>query len=167
MSIRQEIENWDGRSAADIGEIYNHHYRDEGFVSTMVNFIDIVSLQKGTTWLLKKYLENGNQISTAENSAIYKKLEKLHSWESRLHILQSLPFLLIPKKNKLQLERFLKICLVERNKFVRAWAYNGFYELAVQYPEHVEETKCFFEMAMRDEAPSVKSRIRNIMKKGF
>jgi hypothetical protein len=31
----------------------------------------------------------------------------------------------------------------------------------------VQETKQFFEMAMRDEAPSVKARIRNIAKKGF
>ena len=62
---------------------------------------------------------------------------------------------------------FLRNCLVDNNKFVRAWAYNGFYELAVQYPEYEKETKQFFEMAMRDEAPSVKSRIRNIMKKGF
>jgi len=64
-------------------------------------------------------------------------------------------------------EAFLKKCLVDDNKFIRAWAYNGFYELSVQYPEHKDETKQFFEMAMRDEAPSVKSRIRNIMKKGF
>jgi len=61
-------------------------------------------------------------------------------------------------------EIFLRVCLLDNNKFVRAWAYKGFYELAVQYPK---ETRQFFEMAMRDEAPSVKSRIRNIMKKGF
>ncbi len=35
----------------------------------------------------------------------------------------------------------------------------------MQYPAYIEEPKQFFEMAMRDEAPSVKSRIRNIMKK--
>ena len=83
------------------------------------------------------------------------------------HILQCLPYLAIPKKDKDKVQRFLRKCLVEDNKFLRAWAYNGFYELAVQYPEHVEETKQFFEMAMRDEAPSVKARIRNMMKKGF
>ncbi len=51
--------------------------------------------------------------------------------------------------------------------FLRAWSYNVFYELSMQYPEHKKETKKLFEMAMKDEAPSVKSRIKNIMKKGF
>ncbi|VAW46017.1 hypothetical protein MNBD_GAMMA04-800, partial [hydrothermal vent metagenome] len=44
------------------------------------------------------------------------------------------------------------------------WAYNGFNELSVQYNEYRKETEAFFEMAMRDEAPSVRSRIRNILK---
>ncbi|WP_448250543.1 hypothetical protein [Thalassotalea agariperforans] len=62
---------------------------------------------------------------------------------------------------------FLIITLTDQNKFVRAWTYNGLYELSKQHPEYIKEAKQFFEMAMRDEAPSVKARIRNIMKKGF
>ncbi len=73
----------------------------------------------------------------------------------------------IAKGEKKKIEVFLRQCLTDGNKFVRAWAYNGFYEISVQYPEYKKETKLFFEMAMRDEAPSVKARIRNIMKKGF
>ncbi|MCP4400146.1 MAG: hypothetical protein GY801_22915 [bacterium] len=61
---------------------------------------------------------------------------------------------------------FLKACLVDRHKFVKAWAYNGLYELATQHREYTEETQQLFDMAMRDEATSVKARIRNIMKKG-
>ena len=57
--------------------------------------------------------------------------------------------------------------MVENNKLVRAWAYNGFYEISRQYPEYKEETKKLFAMAMKDEAPSVKARIRNIMRTGF
>ncbi len=92
---------------------------------------------------------------------------EIEQWESKLHILQSFPFMPIPHSEKKKVEVFLRKCLVENNKFVRVWAYNGFYELAVQFPEYINETKQFFEMAMRDEAPSIQSRIRNIMKKGF
>jgi hypothetical protein len=60
---------------------------------------------------------------------------------------------------------FLRTCLADENKFVRAWAYNGFYLLSQQYPEYQQETEQFFAMAMRDEAASVKARIRNILKK--
>ncbi len=57
--------------------------------------------------------------------------------------------------------------LTDHNKFVRAWSYNGFFELSRQHSEYLDETKQFFQMTMRDEAPSVKARIRNIMKTGF
>jgi hypothetical protein len=71
-------------------------------------------------------------------------------------------------KNEIKtVEAFLRVSLTDSNKFIRAWAYNGFYEMAIQYPEYKNETKQFFEMAMRDEAASVKARIRNIIKKDF
>ena len=117
--------------------------------------------------MLKRHLENNHKLSESETTAIYQNLENLVHWESKLHVLQCLSYLLIPKPDKSGVETFLRNCLMEENKFVRAWAYNGFYELSVQYPEYAEETRQFFEMAMRDEAPSVQSRIRNILKKDF
>ena len=73
----------------------------------------------------------------------------------------------IPRTHKKNVETFLRECLVNDTKFVRAWAYSGLYELAFQYPEYKEEAKQLFEMAMRDEPASVKSRIRKVMKEGF
>ncbi len=73
----------------------------------------------------------------------------------------------ITNTEKKELEFFLRKCLTDENKFVRAWAYNGFYELSMPHSDYIAQTKQFLEMAMRDEAPSVKARIRNIMKKGF
>ncbi|WP_286235611.1 hypothetical protein [Thalassotalea sediminis] len=61
--------------------------------------------------------------------------------------------------------KFLRQTLTDQNNFVRAWSYNGFYELSRQHSMYKDETEQYFEMAMRDEAPSVKARIRNIMKK--
>ena len=167
MSVKTEIEQWDGKSANAIGMIYERHHHDPSFISETIALIANASLQKGATWLLKRYLENKNKIADDQVSKIYEKLGALEQWESRLHILQCLPFMPITKPEKRKVELFLRSCLADNNKFVRAWAYNGFYELAVRYPEHEKETRQFFEMAMRDEAPSVKSRIRNIMKKGF
>ena len=94
-------------------------------------------------------------------------LQSLEHWESRLHVLQSIPYMPIPGTHKKKVETFLRECLVDDVKFVKAWAYSGFYELAVQYPEYQDEAEQFFEMAMRDQPASVRSRIRNIMKKGF
>jgi hypothetical protein len=66
-----------------------------------------------------------------------------------------------------ELERFVRIKLSDPNKFVRAWAYKGFYELAKAFPEYQTEASQFFEMAMRDEPASVKTRVGKILKQGF
>ena len=54
--------------------------------------------------------------------------------------------------------------LTATNKFVRAWSYNGLYELARRDPVYLPEVEQIFELALRDEAPSVKARIRNLQK---
>ncbi|NOX92931.1 MAG: hypothetical protein GXP18_10930 [Gammaproteobacteria bacterium] len=167
MSIKLEIAQWDGKSTNDIGEIYHRHCHDSSLTTVIITLVADEALQKGATWLLKRYLENENRLMDTEIAKIYDHLSILTQWESRLHILQCFPFMPILKSRKKKVESFLRDCLLDNNKFVRAWAYNGFYELAVQYPEYKKEACQFFEMAMRDEAPSVKSRIRNILKKGF
>lgn len=167
MSLKQEIASWDGKSSSDIDAIYTRHCDDEYFDSKIIEFSRKAVLQKGATWLLKRHLEDGQKLEANKSAALFKLLPKLEHWESRLHILQCLPYMQISKAAKENVEIFLRSCLMGDNKFERAWAYSGFYELSLQYPEYKEETKQFFEMAMRDEAPSVKARIRNIQKKGF
>jgi len=166
MSIESEIESWDGKSSGDIETIYNRYLESKNFLSITIQLLEIEKLQSGASWLLKHYLEDGRAIDFKQASDILGKLNKLVSWEARLHILQGLPNISISLDRKAEVEYFLRNNLTSENKFVRAWTYNGFYELSRQYPEYVQETKQFFEMAMRDEAPSVKARIRNIAKKG-
>jgi len=167
MTIQDEMAAWDGKSAHDIGKIYNGFNKQTGFPGNVIALMAQANCQKAASWLLKHHLENDNKISQLETKSIFKLLNTLDHWESKLHVLQSLPFLNIPNAYKTALEQFLRECLTETNKFVRAWAYNGFYELAKQYPEYEEETRLFFDMAMRDEAPSVRARIRNLLKQGF
>ena len=167
MSFKQEIASWDGKSASDIGAIYSRYSDDDTFVPKLIEFSLQTDLQKGATWLLKRYLENNRKLTASEIAALFKRLPELEQWEAKLHMLQCIPYMPIQESEKKNVEAFLRRCLVENNKLVRTWAYNGFYEISRQYPEYKEETKKFFEMAMKDEAPSVKARIRNIMRAGF
>mgnify|MGYP000084721305 FL=1 len=167
MNIESELESWDGKSSGDIEAIYNRYLESKSFLSTIIQLLEIEKLQSGASWLIKHYLEDGRAIDLKQASNILGKLNKLETWEARLHLLQGLPNIPISLDRKLGVEYFLRNNLTSENKFVRAWAYNGFYELSRQYPEYIQETKQFFEMAMKDEAPSVKARIRNIVKKGF
>ncbi len=167
MSIEQEIAAWDGKSANVIGAIYESYHTQPGFADTIIPLTKNSAYQKGATWLLKAWLESGNKLEKAQIKTIYGLLNQLEHWESKLHILQCIPFMPIEKTERKKVELFLRKTLADTNKFIRAWSYNGFYELSKQHPEYLDETRQFFEMAMRDEAASVKARIRNIMKQGF
>ncbi len=167
MSIKQEIINWDGKSSKYITATYNRYSNENLFSSQLIEFTQQAKLQKGATWLLKHHLECGWKIPSKEIAKIYKLLPKLEHWETKLHILQCIPYMPINKTAKKHVETFLRKCLSDDNKFVRAWTYNGFYLLSLQYPAYQEETQRLFELAMKDEAASVKARIRNITKKGF
>ena len=81
-----------------------------------------------------------------------------------MHLLQCLPYLTIDTREVKQLEPFLRRCLQSENKFVRAWGYNGFNELALQHADFKPEVDSLLAAALEEEAPSVKARIRNILK---
>lgn len=167
MHIEQEIAAWDGKSAADIKSIYDAHKAETNFADTIIALSFTQACEKGATWSLKAWLEHGNTLEQTQVAKIYRSLDQLEHWEAKLHVLQSIAFMPIAEAERNNVYNFLRLTLTDQNKFVRAWSYNGFYELSRQHSKYLNETKQFFEMAMRDEAPSVKARIRNIIKKGF
>lgn len=167
MHLEQKIASWDGKSAADIQAIYDAHSAETHFSETIIALFRSGTLQKGATWLLKAWLEAGNTLAKHQIANIYQTLDQLENWEAKLHVLQCIPYLSIPDTEKSNVYSFLKKTITDPNKFVRVWSYNGYYEISKQHPEYERETKRSFEIAMLDEAPSVKARIRNIMKKGF
>ena len=136
MTLSSEINNWDGKSAEDIGNIYDRHAQDSKFLSTVIKHANIASLQKGSTWLIKRHLEHIKHLEGKTTQAILELIPSLEDWESRLHVLQSLQYLKIPAKCKSTVESFTKASIMDNNTFVRAWGYSGFYELACQYPTY-------------------------------
>jgi len=103
-------------------------------------------------------------LSSAELKLVFQCLPDLIEWETKLHVLQCLSYLTVGKQDVPPLETFLRECLASENKFVRAWAYNGFYELSLQYPQFQVEVDQLLQQALEDEAASVKARVRNILK---
>jgi len=164
VNLFEALKTWDGKSADDITAIYFDYCEAPDFTNTIINLIEDVETQNGATWLLKKHLESVETLTTQQVKQIYNCLTKLDHWEAKLHILQSMPYLPIAAKQKNLVESFLRICLKDKNKFVRAWVYNGFFELARQFPEYQKEVDTMLSEALEKEASSVKARIRNILK---
>ena len=167
MGLATDIAGWNGRSAGDIEAIYLRHRDAARFTGSLIACLREPATQKGAGWLLKRHLEAGADVSAAQRRRIFALLPDLGHWESRLHLLQSLPRLPIAASDVPGVEDFVRDCLTSEKVFVRAWAYNGMYELARRFPRYREEAEAFFELAMRDEPASVKARIRNLRKRGW
>ena len=162
MNCRRDIAAWDGKSSADIEAIYRRYRDDASFPCELVECCRDAGLQKGASWMLKRCFEDGRGPSADAIAVLLERLAELEHWESKLHLLQCLPQIRIEKAAAAAVEAFLRDCLGHDNKFVRAWAYGGFIELSRQYPRYRREAKALLEVAQRDEAPSVRARIRNI-----
>ena len=121
-------------------------------------------MQVGATWLLKRHLECGGKLSSAQVRKIYASLDQLSEWEAILHVLQCMPEMPVPKGQIGKVAQFLRDCLAHKRPFVRAWAYNGFHELAVRHEIYREEMTRLIAHAAQNEAASVKARLRNIVK---
>ena len=167
MSLEQAIRAWNGKSADDIEAVYLRYQDDSGFANTTIELAADPQLETGATWLLKRYLELGGRLTESQTGRLFALASRMQSWESRLHLLQSLLYLRVAEADRVPVETFLRQAIEDHNKFVRAWAYSGFYQLAKQYPAYRDETLQLCEMALRDEAASVKARIRNVMQQGF
>ena len=164
-TLWEEIASWDGKSSAVLESTYERHSDEEGFVSTILEHISDVESQRAATWLLKKHLEAGNSLSLAGCRAVFGRLSVQEHWESKLHILQCLSYLDIPEDDIAGLEQFLDACLESERKFVRAWAYNGFNELALRFPRYRNEVDSMLARAGETESASVRARIRNMRKR--
>jgi len=167
MHLLSAIMHWNGKSTDDIETIYNEFHADSDFVSTLLELLVDKKCQIASTWLLKHSLEKGQLLSVDNVADFHEKLSKLIEWESKLHALQSFRYLPIAESSVKGVESFLRDTIMENNKFVRAWSYNGFYLLAKQYPSYQHEVEQFLNMGLLDEPPSVKARIRNVLKVGF
>ena len=165
MALSEEIASWDGKSATALQSTYERHCAEAGFVATILAHCADVELQRAATWLLKKHLETGHSLSPAGCRAVFGALSVQAHWESRLHVLQCLPYLDIPENESAGVERFLEACLEDDHKFVRAWAYNGFNELSLRFPRYRERVDSMLARAGVSEAASVRARIRNILKR--
>ncbi len=164
MSLAAAIRRWDRKSADDIAVVYREFASQKTFSTLLLDALADAELQAGASWLLKAWLEDGNLLSAKDSTRLLNAFPELQDWAARLHCLQSLPFIEIPASCEQPLGKFLHRQLTHDNKFVRAWAYNGFALLGRNNARYREEAESLFEMAMRDEAPSVKARIRQIQK---
>ena len=118
--------------------------------------------QTAATWLLKHFRSRYVSFAPAQVTRLVEQLCSSGPWESRLHIMQMLSSLAIPAACTKQVFRSLVVALSERNKFVRAWAYTALHSLASQHRGYAAEVIPLLDQASRDNAASIRARIRQL-----
>ncbi|WP_087026551.1 hypothetical protein [Thaumasiovibrio subtropicus] len=165
--IGRDVLGWDGRSAEDIEQVYIEHHTKADFRSDVIDLCLEERSSIGGTWLLKRYLECDGKLSNDEQQVILARIPSYQHSEAILHILQVLAHFSIAQQTRRVLEPFLRHGLSNANKFIKAWSFNGLYELAVQYPELQNEVSEILNLALVQEPASVRARVRRLIKKGF
>lgn len=169
QTLLGDILDWDGKSKTQIQKVFEDHCQEADFSRDLISLLAEPNTQVGSSWLLKHGLENDQfQLTGRQISNVYQKLGKLEGWGAKLHILQCFGYLPPPASQKQRIHDFLDECLSDDNKFVRAWTYSGFFELARYHPVYREEVSRILQNGMESEsAASVKVRIRKAIEAGF
>ena len=118
----------------------------------------------GASWLLKALLEGGWQLDRKEVSMLARSLERLQGDWVALHVCQSMRFFEVPGRNGDQFARFLDRCVVSDQKFLRAWAIDGFWRLAGCHDAYLPRAHQLIQQGAEDPAASVRARVRNLRK---
>jgi len=166
MLIRDELKLFDGRHTDVVERILSRQRRTSSLIKDLVLLVadEEQKIQTGATWLLKRLAENHVPFKTEHLIALFGSLSELTYWISKLHVCQMLQYVVIPKESERSITWFLERNLYDENKFLRAWSYDGFCQLARQHPEYIDYAMEQMERGDTDKAASVRARIRNIRK---
>jgi len=162
--LEQEIYEWESLAVGTPSALYERHSADPDFVPKLVALLTEVPGQRGSTWLLKHHLETSpDSIDPELAGQIYSNCSTLEHWEAKLHLLQCIALLPVPTEQAQAVAGFIRECVSSNKKFVKAWAYSAFSELAAQHLEYQDEANALLDFAFENEtAASVRARIRNI-----
>lgn len=167
MSLQQALMYCDASCTEELLGVYHHFNCSKRFLTELVDCLNQPQSDQAASWLLKHHLEQGYLLDEPMSRKIVLHTMRVNHWESRLHLLQILPLVQIDCELTHNLFQHLKALTAESNKLVRAWAYNGLHQVALQYPFYKPETLRLLLAASESESPSVQARIRRIMQSGY
>ena len=167
MALRDDILSWDGKSSAAITQVYEAHASSRGFLGRLVSLSGDAECEVGATWLVKHHIEAGASMNQDQADKWYALAPNLSHWGAKLHLLQCMPVVAVPKGRAAKIEKWLSACLTSEKKFVRAWALSGYADLARAHPKYHDQAMDMLEDAREnDPAASVRARARQVLNAG-
>ena len=167
VNLIESLRQFDGKRTFELERLSVSLPRNDDSVAQLLAVAehDDTTMQVGSTWILKRWLEEG--VPQVEKSAanLVRLLKYATYWEVRLHLLQMLTSLRIPARSLSELKKLLTGLLTDENKLVRAWSLSVLAVIADQCEAIRQDVISTIEDAENDEAASVRARIRQIQKR--
>ena len=152
------------KAVRELRQFYRNVRHQEDLLDWLIDNAWDDELATNCTWLIKHHLSKQGAADTRQSDEILELLSCLRPWHCQLQLLQSLPHLQISRSMKTPLRLQIDELLKSENKMVRAWTYNAFHLLALQYPEYRSEVEDLLLKSLETEAPSAVARIRALLR---
>lgn len=167
MEIVSALESFDGKRTVVLEQLNDQLPRTERVMAELLAVAehDEDRFQVGATWILKKWSDEGEPLVAKSVATFVRILKQAVCWEVRLHLLQMLVSLDIPKRSQSALLKKLRDLLSDQNKLIRAWAVSVWVAIADQNEILRQEAIERLEQLEVDEAASVRARVRQLRKK--
>jgi hypothetical protein len=165
QDLRHQLQNWDGKRTDYLIQIYHTYLKSPAFFSDLVDIcLSDLSLQVPATWLIKYHYDQKESLDDDLMNRLLREGLHFPDWETRLHLLQILPKVHMEEETVPYVEEWVRKSLKDENKFVRAWSYQGLYEVSKHIPDMKEELRLLCEDALQLESASIQARVRKVVK---
>ena len=125
---------------------------------------DDSKLQSATTWLLKRFSEQGVRYKGEQSAALLDVLYRESHWEAQLHVLQMLDNLAVTAAGAPDLWKTLEEMTANSNRLLRTWSYHGLAVLADQHMQYRDQARARLSRVDSDAAASLRARVRRLHK---
>ncbi|MCY3832839.1 MAG: hypothetical protein OXG85_07460 [Chloroflexi bacterium] len=126
-ALTQALLDFNGRSTEALERFAADYQADARLVADLCDFAagDDRNVQAAATWLLKRYGVTGAELSTGQSETLLRLLLRETSWLSRIHVLQMMDALVLPRSLAARLMEALAAQARGANTFIRAWSLHG------------------------------------------
>ncbi len=163
--LKEELEAWDGIKMEYLTSIYRKYANRDQIDLVIQIFLNDPSLQVASSWLLKHHIDEKAAFTKSQMNKILLHLEELNEWAAQLHILQIIPHTGLTRNQAVTLEPIISKAMQSDRKFVRAAAFEAYFEVVKNIQSLQNEFHLHCEDSLEKEPASVKVKIRRILEK--
>lgn len=163
-NLIKQLSGWDRKHTDYLIALYNENSNKVDFIDVIINvYLQSNDLDHSTTWLIKHFVDEGNRLNDSQTDKVLSKINELEYWESLLHLLQLIPTMRLTPKNAKSIEHCVHSLMSSEKKFVKAAAYDAYFEIVKIFPKLRNEFHMRCEDALQNESAAIRSKVKKLV----